>query len=221
MYTLKFLKRAARLMLWAAVLSMLAFGANLSAAHAAPSSPEKSSMANTVVTCPGFLPSRLAAGQHGRVTPGLPNRVRFAPGSAVIGYIPGGGTFRVLAGPQCGINSAWWLVDFNGLVGWTSEGTGYTYYLEPIGPIGITCPGFLPSRLAVGGWGRVTPGTPNRLRTVPDGPTLALIPGGAAFSVIGGPVCGWRTAWWKVNYNGIVGWTREGASSVYWLEPLY
>ena len=221
MNRLKFFNRAVRVMIWTAVLSMLAFGVNLSAANAAPTNQDQASAAFTVVTCPGFMPSRLVAGQHGRVTPGAPNRVRFAPGSAVIGHIPGGRRFNVLAGPQCGVSSAWWLVDYNGLVGWTSEGIGYTYYLEPVAPPVPTCPGFLPSRLVPGRWGRVTPGTPNRLRTVPDGPTLALIPGGAAFNVVSGPVCGWRTAWWLVNYNGIVGWTREGTSGIYWLEPLY
>ncbi len=214
-------KGAIRLILWTAVLSTIVLGANLSVANAAemPGSATTSPMI-PVVSCPGFMPSRLVAGQIGRVTPGIPNRVRLAPASTVIGYIPGGGRFTVLGGPQCSAGSAWWLVNYNGLVGWTSEGTGYTYYLEPVTAPVPSCSGFLPSRLVPGGWGRVTPGIPNRLRATPDGVTLALIPGEAAFNVLSGPVCGWYTAWWLVSYNGIVGWTREGAGSIYWLEPL-
>jgi hypothetical protein len=215
-------KCAIRLMIWAAVLSMMALGVNLSAANAAGSpNPAPTSPVSTVMACPGFMPSWLIAGQQGRVTPGIPNHVRLAPASTVIGHIPGGGRFRVLAGPQCSAGSAWWLVDYQGLVGWTSEGIGYTYYLEPVALPMPSCPGFLPSRLVPGGWGRVTLGTPNRLRTAPYGATLGLIPGGATFGVLSGPVCGWRTAWWLVNYSGIVGWTREGTSGDYWLEPVH
>ncbi len=78
------------------------------------------------------LVPRLTAGGVGRVmpSPALPNVVRTAPGtsstgsnSVVIGQIPPGGTFNVLAGPNCGTDGRWWWqVDYFGLVGWTAEG---------------------------------------------------------------------------------------------------
>lgn len=86
------------------------------------------------VTCPGFLPSRLTVGQPGRVTPGDANNLRSQPdtNSAKIGQIPGGQSFTVLAGPQCAQNMAWWQVNYNGVVGWTPEGQGTVYWLEPV-----------------------------------------------------------------------------------------
>jgi uncharacterized protein YraI len=83
--------------------------------------------------CPGFLPSRLAPGVWGRVTPGLPNNLRAQPSlsAAWIGQIPGGGLFRVLGGPVCADNTAWFQVNFGGAIGWTMEGQGAVYWLEP------------------------------------------------------------------------------------------
>jgi hypothetical protein len=178
------------------------------------------------------LPNRLTIGNVGRVTPGSPNILRSAPGtqstganSVVIGSIPGGGVFAISAGPVCGSDGRWWWnVNYNGQVGWTAEGEGYNnYWLEPWGASAPVCPNFLPSRLNVGGWGRVTsvPYLPNTIRSSSYYGSAAIgqIPVGAAFSVLAGPVCGENTAWFQVNYNGIVGWTAEGNGSTYWLEP--
>ncbi len=83
-------------------------------------------------SCPGALPSRLVISGQGRVLPNGPNRVRIAPAGAVIGKIPEGQTFSVLAGPRCTSNHiAWWKVNYSGLVGWTPEGQGIDYWLEP------------------------------------------------------------------------------------------
>lgn len=86
----------------------------------------------------------------------------------------------------------------------------------------VTCPGFLPSRLIVGNKGRVTPGSSNNVRATPatDGEKLGQIPGEGVFTVLEGPNCNSDTAWWKVDYNGLVGWTVEGLDGEYWLEPL-
>lgn len=91
------------------------------------------------IACPGTLPSRLAAGQQGRVTPGAPNRVRDLPTTAGtrIGEIPGGAVFTVLEGPTCADGYAWWRVNYDGLVGWTAE-AGLEYWLEPMP---LTIPG--------------------------------------------------------------------------------
>ncbi len=83
--------------------------------------------------CPGALPSRLHVGGQGRVLPGSSNRVRVTPATgAIIGNIPAGGVFDVLEGPVCTSNGiAWWRVNYNGLIGYTAEGQGSNYFVEP------------------------------------------------------------------------------------------
>ena len=175
---------------------------------------------------------RLTIGGRGRVTPGLPNVIRTAPGtrssgadSDVIGEIPGGGIFTVYDGPRCGTDGRWWwLVNFNNTVGWTAEGEGVdTYWLEPYGTPTLQCQGFVPSRLMPGQVGRVTvvPPYPNRIRVQPNfsAATAGYIPAGSSFVVLSGPYCGSNTAWWHVSYSGIEGWTVEGSGTTYYLEP--
>lgn len=87
-------------------------------------------------------------------------------------------------------------------------------------PVGYSCPGSPPPRLTVGGKGRVTPGTPNRMRRDPGGRYLRDIPGGATFDVLEGPVCAENNTWWKVRYGGTEGWTVEGQGDSYWVEPV-
>jgi hypothetical protein len=51
----------------------------------------------------------------------------------VIGQIPGGGTFTILSGPQCGDDGRiWWQVQYGSQIGWTAEGDVVEYWLEPI-----------------------------------------------------------------------------------------
>ena len=63
---------------------------------------------------------------------------------------------------------------------------------------------------------------PNRLRSLPEGDVIGLIPPGGMFDVMDGPQCGPVNGlvWWKVNYNGAVGWTAEGENGEYYLEPM-
>lgn len=87
--------------------------------------------------CPQLLPPRLRIGGTARVTPGLPNALRTQPTinnqiSRVIGSIPSGRSFTVLNGPICADGYTWWQVNYQGMVGWTPEGEGATYWLEPI-----------------------------------------------------------------------------------------
>jgi hypothetical protein len=88
-------------------------------------------------TCPNLLSPRLTLYTQGRVTPGAPNRLRADPSTngAIIGEIPGGEIFYVLGGPICDDANriVWWQVDFNGLVGWTAESLGNSYFVEPVG----------------------------------------------------------------------------------------
>lgn len=99
-----------------------------------PNKPGTTTPPPVVTSCSGAPASRLVIGKLGRVTPGVSNNVRSAAGrsNALIGTIPSGGTFTVLSGPQCANTMAWWQVNYNGLVGWTAEGSGSDYWLEPI-----------------------------------------------------------------------------------------
>jgi hypothetical protein len=87
--------------------------------------------------CEGTQVSRLQRDQLARVlTPTIPNNVRDNPSvsGTLVGQIPGGESFVVLAGPVCADGYAWFQVDFNGLVGWTVEGSATAYFLEPVNP---------------------------------------------------------------------------------------
>ncbi|MFC1961101.1 hypothetical protein ACFLYO_10365 [Chloroflexota bacterium] len=86
----------------------------------------------------------------------------------------------------------------------------------------VICPGSPPVRLTAGEMGRVTPGSGNRLRDQPTtaGAEVGFIPGGAAFTVLAGPVCADDFAWWQVAYGDVTGWTVEGSDADYWLEPV-
>lgn len=55
-------------------------------------------------------------------------------GDAVVGQIPAGGVFTVVDGPHCDANYLWWMVDYNGLTGWVTEGDNInlSYSVEPL-----------------------------------------------------------------------------------------
>jgi hypothetical protein len=84
-----------------------------------------------------------------------------------------------------------------------------------------SCPNTLPSRLVIGGQGVVAPGDPNRIRSKPTvkGGYLGQMLAGDTFVVLDGPVCADGYAWWKVNYQGLVGWSAESGDGQYWLLP--
>lgn len=82
------------------------------------------------------MPPRLIIGEYGRVTPGEPNNLRDAPASnaSLVGQIPGGDVFRVIAGPECDYyGRPWWRVQYEGIEGWTVEGADGSYFVEPVG----------------------------------------------------------------------------------------
>ncbi|MEP6984249.1 MAG: hypothetical protein ABI970_01525 [Chloroflexota bacterium] len=83
------------------------------------------------------------------------------------------------------------------------------------------CAGTLPSRLTVGGYGRVTPGDPNNVRDIPktNGQLVGTIPPGASFQVSAGPQCSDGFNWWQIHTSDFDGWTVESSDSDYWLAP--
>lgn len=81
---------------------------------------------------------------------------------------------------------------------------------------------YMRTRLRTGMSARATEGAANRLR---DNAGIAAaqigeIPGGAAFTVQAGPQCVDNILWWQVDYDGRIGWTAEGQSGEYFLEPV-
>jgi hypothetical protein len=84
--------------------------------------------------CPGAPSPRLAVGTQARVVLNTtPNNLRDAPVSgAILGQIPPGGAFTVVAGPTCANAMYWWQVNYTGTVGWTAEGDASGYWLEPL-----------------------------------------------------------------------------------------
>jgi hypothetical protein len=146
-----------------------------------------------------------------------------------IGEIPGGSTFRVLEGPECADGIVWWSVDFNGVIGWTGESKGQDYWVEPdtstvfptATPTIIQCPNLPPTQLSIGSTGRVKAGNSSNLRSEAStsGTKLGAIPSGGVFSVLEGPICDGDLRWWRVDHNGLAGWTAEGQGEEYWVEP--
>jgi hypothetical protein len=76
----------------------------------------------------------LIVGETGRVLPGDPNNVRSdaSRGAELIGAIPGGEAFDVLAGPTCADGLNWWQIQYGDVTGWTVEGIGSEYWVEPV-----------------------------------------------------------------------------------------
>jgi len=81
--------------------------------------------------CP--LPTRLTGLSTARVTPGPANNLRSAPtlSATRLGQIPGSGAVALISGPVCADGMNWWQVNYNGNVGWTSEGDANGYWMEP------------------------------------------------------------------------------------------
>ena len=81
--------------------------------------------------------SRLKVGGYARMVDTVPNRVRSAPqkGDNLIGSIGSGTVVKVLDGPVCSDGLVYWLVESDcilGVSGWTAEGDGQAYWLEPV-----------------------------------------------------------------------------------------
>lgn len=169
--------------------------------------------------CPA--PQGLVHGAVAYVIPGPANALRDLPGtsdsgSRVIGEIDGGEFFTVIEGPICADGYNWWLVSTANGQGYTADGTFSEPWLAP-----LICTNSPLPRLYAGMQATVTPGDPNSIRAQPgSGARLGTIPAGGVFDVLSNPQCGadGRT-WYRVDYNGVTGWTAEGDPGVYWLAP--
>ncbi len=87
--------------------------------------------------CEGYMPV-LSIGAEGRVRAGSANNVRAQPDRDAerIGEIPAGGVFTVVDGAVCSDGLTYWLVDYDGLIGWTAEANETDVFLEPLSGLG-------------------------------------------------------------------------------------
>lgn len=79
-----------------------------------------------------------------------------------------------------------------------------------------------PTRLAVGGLGRVLGTTPNRVRAEASlsGGQIGALESRVIFDVLDGPVCADGVQWWLVESGSIRGWTAESVNGNYLTEPV-
>ena len=83
--------------------------------------------------------TRLHVGNYAVVSPGNPNRVRSEPrkGDNVISVLTPGAIVKLVEGPVCADGLVFWKVSnasIPGGSGWTAEGDGKEYWLEPYTP---------------------------------------------------------------------------------------
>lgn len=85
-----------------------------------------------------YLPPRIQAGSATAQVEagGIPNRLRTDPSTEApqVGMAQPGRTFdEVIAGPACNQRFTWWLVEIDGVRGWTAESNGRTgeYFISP------------------------------------------------------------------------------------------
>jgi uncharacterized protein YgiM (DUF1202 family) len=190
---------------------------------------------NYNITRGGFVPTPIVptpiiAGPAATVTNAFRLNVRHIPDPVfgnVLTKINRNETYPVVGRTA---NNSWWQINVNGIIGWVNgryirvvngQGVPVTYGTSPT-PAPVTCASAPAPRLIAGRLGRVTPGFPNNIRSQPTSNSVLIgqIPPGGVFTVLSGPQCSLGLYWWQVNYNGVVGWTPEGGSGQYWLEPI-
>ena len=159
-------------------------------------------------------------------------------------YRANGDTFTIVSGPTCANGPYnWYQVNFKGVSGWVTEGTGTVYWIEKVSTTGPTptvtpppvvtmpppptvspagCAGAPAPKLTIGGNGRPAQ-VYSSLRAGLDSNLVVKVmyrANGDVFKVVDGPYCGTGPHnWWKVDFKGTVGWVTEGIGSTYWVEP--
>ena len=115
--------------------------------------------------CPGApLPRLLYAGTQARPAQSFSTLWASPTSSVVITtmYRANNDTFTIVSGPTCSTGPFnWYQVTFKGISGWVTEGTGDTYWVEPVAGTGTAVP---PTGVAP------TPTRPS-VTTVPPTPT--------------------------------------------------
>jgi hypothetical protein len=138
--------------------------------------------------CPGAPAPRLSIGGTARPAQVYSTLWKAPNSTAVLTVISraSGDTFTVRSEPQCAHGPYnWYQVLYKGVVGWVTEGTGSTYWVEPVGgvvPTVTTTPATpIPSASATPTKpvGTPVPPTPTKLPTTPA-PNTGACPGAPA-----------------------------------------
>lgn len=109
-----------------------------------------------------YLLPRLSVGIEARkVNDGIRMNVRREPSqqALIVTQIPSGGRMTVIDGPLCGTGLVWWKVRYNNLEGWAAEGSGNSYWLEPlavVAPVVEVTPAVEPGVIAAANADEVT-----------------------------------------------------------------
>lgn len=143
-------------------------------------------------------------------------RVAFAGGVLEVWHSADG---RVVPVP----NTDGFADDFSATVLWGGTTWRWDADATAIMSAQTVCQGAQPSRMMPNTLGRiVAPNIPNNVRSAPStsAELVGQIPGGATFTVLSLPTCADGYAWYQIQYGELVGWTAEGTSDTYWLEPL-
>ncbi|MEO8608550.1 MAG: hypothetical protein ABI690_11740 [Chloroflexota bacterium] len=198
--------------------------------------------------CAGAPTPRLTSGIQARPAQVYSTLWASPDSIAVLTVMYHGDTFNVQSGVICAFGPYnWYQVNFKGVVGWVTEGTGSTYWVEPTGGVSPTpvpgtpipptqppatpatptpntgaCAGAPAPRLKIGGNGRPTQDF-SSLRSGIDSNTVIAVmyaARGDVFKVTAGPFCGYGLYnWWQVNFKGTLGYVTEGTGNTYWVEP--
>lgn len=183
------LRRAGVVLPVAVVIALFAvFAAPPSASHAASHATAASGIAvgtNAEVAGVPFL--------HLRTGPSLFN--------AIITTMPEGSVVSVIAGPFAADGFEWWQVNFQGTVGFAAD-----VGLAPVGQI-----------LAPGIEAQVVNTPFLHLRVSPslNCAIITTMPEGAIVTILAGPFAADGFQWWKVSFQGIVGFAAGR-----WLAPV-
>lgn len=174
--------------------------------------------------------SQLKVGMHAVIVGDERNNVRLFPSksSQPIAKLSPGMTMKILEGPVCADGLVFWrfatsTID-NYTIGWTAEGDGETYFLEPFDQTAYCQPGF--SRLKPGMEAIVLGDSSNKVRSAPkqDAEVIGNLPPNTLVRILEGPRCHNGMYYWKVSNNdvpgGIEGWTAEGDGVEYYLAPV-
>lgn len=88
----------------------------------------------TDINCPGAAPpSRIERGQRARIIAegGINVRAMPNPNADLMNIVATGNVVNVIDGPTCAFGYAWYRITYQGILGWTAEGVGEFYWLEP------------------------------------------------------------------------------------------
>jgi hypothetical protein len=193
-----------------------------------------SAQANGDKVCPGSPPTRMVGETQGQVARSFSSLRDGVASNKILRILRHHQVFDMLDGPVCDTTNGkitWWQVSYDGQTGWVSEGADFSiwgrnqYWIEPVSdppppPPPPTCNASPATRLDGATQGEVAQRFSSIRAAIGSANVLKVMPGGAVFDILDGPVCAGPHYWYQVSYQGTTGWSTEGYRSTYWLEPV-